>query len=186
MISTSGNHDYMSMTTNKYSPEGKGPQKSMWTVCQGSGGKGDIWRGSGWLLEYWLGMRYTCQSFYWQGRLFLETISSHVEVALSLSDLGDWPSCTMEMIYCRYDYASVMKDDDSLSASSCQTCLKRFNSVRSASWNCWGSFSMFLHDWVRVRLAKHCMMWHLVLLLLGFWLAFGTAADARKSTYSSA
>ena len=38
-ITTSGNHEYALMTTNKYSPEGKGPQKSMWMVCQGSGGK---------------------------------------------------------------------------------------------------------------------------------------------------
>lgn len=49
-ISTSGNHEYASMITNKYSPEGKGPQNSMWTVCQGSGVKGDIWRESGWIL----------------------------------------------------------------------------------------------------------------------------------------
>ena len=49
-ITTSGNREYAPMTTIKYSPEGKGPQKSMWTVCQGSGGKGVIWRGSGWLL----------------------------------------------------------------------------------------------------------------------------------------
>ena len=36
---------------DRYSPVGNGPQKSIWTVCQGSGGNGDIWRGSGWSPE---------------------------------------------------------------------------------------------------------------------------------------
>ena len=42
--------EIVNMCQNKYSPEGNGPQKSMWTVCLGSGGKGDIFRGSGRLL----------------------------------------------------------------------------------------------------------------------------------------
>ena len=33
-ISTSVNLEYAPVTTTKYSPVGKGPQKSMWTACQ--------------------------------------------------------------------------------------------------------------------------------------------------------
>ena len=39
MISTSGNLLYASITTNKYCQIGKGPQKSIFNVCHGSGGK---------------------------------------------------------------------------------------------------------------------------------------------------
>ena len=39
IISTSGKREYASMTTSKYSPVGKGPQKSTFTVCHGLGGK---------------------------------------------------------------------------------------------------------------------------------------------------
>lgn len=47
---TSGNQEYASMITNKYSPVGSGPQKSMFSVCHGLGGKGDMWRGYGCFL----------------------------------------------------------------------------------------------------------------------------------------
>ena len=46
-ISTSGNRLYASMTTSKYSPVGKGPKKSMLTVCHGAGGNFVIFNGSG-------------------------------------------------------------------------------------------------------------------------------------------
>ena len=46
-MSTSGNREYASMTTNNCSPVGKGPQKSTFTVCHGFGGKVVIWRGAG-------------------------------------------------------------------------------------------------------------------------------------------
>ena len=45
-MSTSGNREYASMTTRRYSPVGKGPQKSMWTMH----GVGDICSGSGFVL----------------------------------------------------------------------------------------------------------------------------------------
>ena len=37
-MSTSGNQEYASMAIRRYSLLGKGPQKSMWTVCHGVGG----------------------------------------------------------------------------------------------------------------------------------------------------
>ena len=35
------------MIMKRYSPVGNGPQKSTWTVCHGSGGRQDIYNGSG-------------------------------------------------------------------------------------------------------------------------------------------
>ncbi len=51
-----------------------------------------------------------------------------------------------------------------------------------------GKFSTFLHDCVRMKLAKHCIV---TSYAVASWIsarviAFGTAADARKLTYSSA
>ena len=42
---------WVCINDNRYSPVGNGPQKSIWTVCQGSDGNGNIWRGSGWSPE---------------------------------------------------------------------------------------------------------------------------------------
>ena len=50
-MSTCGNREYASMATRSYSPVGKGPQKSMWTVCHSVGGNGDICSGSGFVLR---------------------------------------------------------------------------------------------------------------------------------------
>ena len=48
-MSTSGNREYASMATI-LSPVGKEPQKSMWTMCHGVGGNGDICSGSGFVM----------------------------------------------------------------------------------------------------------------------------------------
>ena len=47
MISTSGNLEYSSITTNSISPVGNGPQKSIWRKRQGWVGSSDIWTGVG-------------------------------------------------------------------------------------------------------------------------------------------
>ena len=46
-MSTSGKREYASITTRTYSPVGKGPQKSICTVCHGEGGNGVICSGAG-------------------------------------------------------------------------------------------------------------------------------------------
>ena len=46
-ISTSGYREYASIAANKCSPVGNGPQKSTCIICHGSGGSGDICKGSG-------------------------------------------------------------------------------------------------------------------------------------------
>ena len=105
-----------------------------------------------------------------------------------------WPSCAMEMALSRRAAGTTMRLSRrmmlvwALTVSSCRTCLKRFNSVQSASWNFWGSILMFLHDCVCMRLAKHCMV---ISCVVASWIsarviAFGITADARKLTYSSA
>ena len=46
-ISTADKREHASTGTSRGSAEGKGPHKSMWRVCHGSVGIGNIRRGSG-------------------------------------------------------------------------------------------------------------------------------------------
>ena len=125
--STSGNREYASMATNKYSPEGKGPQKSMWTVCQGSGGKGDIWRGSGWLLGplTWHAMQFL---------IILCTVSSipgnqiFSRRSCFVFTRPWWPSCAIDTALSRRAAGTTIRLSRRmtlvswLTVSSCRTC----------------------------------------------------------------
>ena len=135
-MSISANREYASITTSKYSPEGRGPQKSMWTVCQGSGGKGDIWRRSGRLLG----------SFSWHAMhlsiIFLTTssipgkqiFSQHSCLVFTKPWWPSW-SCAIEISLSRSAAGTIMQLSrrmmyvELLTVSSCWTCLNRFSSV---------------------------------------------------------
>ncbi len=100
---------------DKYSPVGNGPQKFTRTVCHGSGGRGDIWSGSGRFQAHWLGMRYISQLFVSHLHQFLGTTSSHAEVSLSLRALDGLhePSGTALSLTkcCRHYDSTVTKND---------------------------------------------------------------------------
>ena len=172
---------------NKYSPEGKGPQMSMWTVWQESGGKGDIWRGSGWLLGplAWHAMQFL---------IILWAVSSipgnriFSQRSCFVFTRPWWPSCAIDTALLRRAAGMTiwlsrrMILVSWLTVSSCRTCLNRFNSARSASLNCSGSYSMFLHDFVHMRLAKHCMVMSCAVdsWILAKVIAFGTGGWCKK------
>ena len=125
-----------------------------------------------------------CSSWSFSGqcrlRLFLETKSFHKEVVSSLP----WsPSCAIDTALSRRAAGTTIRLSRRmmlvswLTVSSCQTCLNWFNSTRSASRNFSGSFSMFLHDCVHMKMAKHCTV---VSCAIAFWIRLNSLPSEQQ------
>ena len=150
------------MTTNKYSPVGNGPQKSMWTVHHGSGGRGDIWRGSGrfsgslaWHKTHWFIISFTSWS------IFGNHIFSRNNFLVFTRPW--WPSWAMDMALWRSEFGITMRLPRRMTSASWLTVNlslilpNNCNSVRSTPSGVW---SAFVSHWSSVwDVVMFCHLW---------------------------